>query len=61
MKLDIEKLKLRANGITTTQEALKDVAPINWSQDVLDGKKKVVVKEAHGEKDGCVKLEISYL
>jgi hypothetical protein len=44
------------------EEALKDVTPIEWPDDVLSGKKKVVVTDAKKDyKNKCVKLEISYL
>lgn len=38
---------LRSNKkhkIISSEEALKDVVPINWSNDVLSGKKKVIIK-----------------
>ena len=44
MKLNIKKLRKNQNTIiVSSKEALVDVTPINWSQDVLDGNKKVVI------------------
>ena len=42
-------------------EALAGVTPIEWSDDVLSGKKKVIVNKAQKEDNACVRLEISYL
>ena len=42
-KLDMSKLKFREHSTISTEEALKDVTPIKWSQEVLDGKKKVFI------------------
>lgn len=41
--LDVRKIKNRENTIISSKEALKDVVPINWSKNVLSGKKKVTV------------------
>lgn len=43
-KLDIESLRRNKKFvIVSSDEALKDVVPINWSQEVLDGTKKIVI------------------
>lgn len=58
-KLNLNKLKFA--GTVSMDEALKNVTPINYSCDVLNGSKKVSITKA--EKDyvnKCVKLEISY-
>jgi hypothetical protein len=61
-RLDMSKLNNRISKIVPMEEALKDVAPIEWSDDVLSGKKKVVVTNAEKDYENrCVKLEISYL
>jgi hypothetical protein len=58
-RLDMSKLVF-ADRIVPMEEALKDVTPIEWSDDVLSGKKKVVVTNAEKDyKNRCVKLEIS--
>lgn len=41
--LDLSKLTDKKNIIVSSEKALKDVPPINWSNDVLSGKKKVLV------------------
>lgn len=41
-RLNMSKIKFSDEPIST-EEALKDVIPINWSDDVLTGKKKVVL------------------
>jgi len=38
-------LNNKKSTIVSTKEALKDIEPINWSEDVLSGKRKVEVKE----------------
>ena len=47
--LDFSKLKNRKRTILSTEEALKDVTPINWSKDVLSGKRKVTITKDNGE------------
>lgn len=42
-KLDIEKLT-KNSKVISSEEALKDVEPFNWSEDVLKGDKKVIIK-----------------
>jgi hypothetical protein len=59
-KLDMSSLVF-ADRIIPMEEALKDVTPINWPDNVLSGKKKVVVTNAEKDYENkCVKLEISY-
>lgn len=41
--LDMSKIKDKKSSIVTSREALKDVTPINWSRDVLSGKKTITV------------------
>lgn len=41
--LDLSILKTKKTVITSSVEALKEVTPINWSNDVLTGKKKIIV------------------
>ena len=42
-RLDMSKIKNRETGTMSLKESLKDIVPINWSDDVLNGKKKVVL------------------
>lgn len=43
--LDLSKLNSKKSIIISTKDALKDVTPINWSDEVLSGKKKVLVEQ----------------
>ncbi|MCD3194800.1 hypothetical protein G8S49_06095 [Clostridium botulinum C] len=36
-------LQNKKTTIVSTQDSLKDVTPINWSEEVLSGKKKVLL------------------
>ena len=42
-RLDLEKLQSRITKVITTEEALKDVVPMEWPEEVLSGKKKVII------------------
>lgn len=44
--LDLNKLINKKNIITSSKKSLKDVSPINWADDVLSGKKKVLVEHS---------------
>ncbi len=44
-RFDISALDQSKIQVISTAEALKDVTPIQWSQDVLDGKAMVVITE----------------
>ena len=44
-KLNMSKLKFREHSIMSTEEALKDVTPIDWPEDVLNGDKKVIISK----------------
>lgn len=41
--LDLNKLKNRPHKVVSSEEALKDVIPFEWSKEVLEGKKKVII------------------
>lgn len=57
-KLDLSKLKF--SGTLSMEEALKDVTPIDFSDDILSGKEKITIAKAEKDYDNkCVKLEIS--
>lgn len=42
---DLQTLANKKSRIISSEEALKDVIPIDWGSEVLDGKKKVLVTE----------------
>lgn len=42
-KLDKSKLKNRKKTVVSSEQALKDVTPIEWSDDVLEGTKEDIV------------------
>jgi len=41
--LNLDKLKNRKHIDISSEEALKDIIPFNWSKDVLEGKKKITI------------------
>lgn len=43
-KLNLTKIRKKKSIIISTKEALKDVVQIDWSDDVLSGKKKIIVQ-----------------
>ncbi|MFR8346869.1 hypothetical protein [Mediterraneibacter gnavus] len=44
-RIDFGKIRNRNTKIVSSEEALKDVKPIEWSEDVLNGKRKVTIKK----------------
>jgi hypothetical protein len=43
-KIDFKKLlKNKKTTIVSSEDALKDIIPFNWSNDVLSGRKKIIV------------------
>lgn len=57
-RLDLSKLRFSEN-IISTEEALKDIAPIQWSEEILSGRKKIEITKAEKDYENkCVKLEI---
>lgn len=45
IRLNMNKLRHEKNFVTTSSdEALEDVTPINWSKEVFNGEKRVLVK-----------------
>lgn len=58
-RLDMSKIKF--SGTLSMEEVLKDVTPMEWSQGVLDGRKKISITKAEKDyKSKCVRLELSY-
>lgn len=45
-KIDMMKLKPRIGKTISTKEALKDVIPMQWDNEVLNGKKKIEIRKA---------------
>lgn len=43
-KLNMSKLSGRKHRIISSETALKDVVPIEWSDDIKAGKKKIQIK-----------------
>jgi len=41
--LSLLLMENRDRDVVSTEEYLEDIVPINWSEDVLSGKKKVLV------------------
>lgn len=62
-KLNVEKLNSRIDKVISSEEALKSIVPMEWSEDILTGNKQVLVTNISKDKENetCVKLEISYL
>lgn len=45
--LNFDKIKNRINSTPTpSKEALKNIFPIDWDEDVLTGRSKVIIKES---------------
>lgn len=59
-KLDAEKLNRRIDKVVSSEEALKSVTPMEWSEDILSGDKQVLVTNISKDSETCVTLEISY-
>ena len=54
-RLDFSAIQFK-NNPTPSEEALRDVEPMNWSQDVMSGKKKIVISKMHeGDDARCAK------
>ena len=43
--LDSNRLVGKGKVIVSTEESLEDIIPINWSEDVLSGEKRVLICE----------------
>ena len=43
--LDLGKIKDKKSVLVSTEEALKDVTPIEWATDVLNGNKQAILVE----------------
>ena len=47
--LDLQNLMSKNARIISSKEALQDVRPVDWGEDVLQGKKKVTVTRVNSE------------
>lgn len=54
-KINFENICKNAK-IISSEEALKDVVPINWPSEILDGRAEVVIGK--GINDTCAKMEV---
>lgn len=56
-KLNTDKIKTNTNNIMSSKEALKDVVPIQWSEDILSDKNELknVIKYGNKKYDGLLK------
>ena len=58
-KLNIEKLNSRIDKIITSEEALSEIVPIEWTKDVLNGNKKIYVTEIDRDtRSTCLKRRL---
>lgn len=58
-ELNLNKLRSRTVGTISTEEALKEVQQVHWSENVISGQEKVLVTKAEKDVEGkCVRLEI---
>lgn len=44
-KVNIDKLKSRITKTISTNEALKDVEPMVWAEEVMSGNEKVIISK----------------
>lgn len=56
-KLNTDKIKTNTNNIMSSKEALKDVVPIQWSEDILSDKNELknIIKYGNKKYDGLLK------
>ena len=47
-RLDFSKINNRIVGNISSEEALKNVTPIQWSDDIVSGKRKVIITKDKG-------------
>ena len=60
IELDIEKINKRIVKTMSTEEALQDVIPMDWSKDILSGSREVIVTNIRPlAEEGRVRFEIS--
>lgn len=56
-KLNIDKLNSRIDRIMTSEEALSEIVPIEWTKDVLNGNKKIYVTDIDMDtRSSCLKV-----
>lgn len=54
-RLDFTKIRSRNTRIVSSEEILKDIDPVKWSEDVISGKRKVTIKKKITRNKQCVK------
>ncbi|WP_461818140.1 hypothetical protein [Faecalimonas sp.] len=54
-RLDFTKIRSRNTRIVSSEEVLKDIDPVKWSEDVISGKRKVTIKKKITRNKQCVK------
>ena len=61
-KLNVEKLNSRIDKVISSEEALKSIVPMEWSEDILTGNKQVLVTNISKDKENetCVSASFSY-
>ena len=61
-KLNVEKLNSRIDKVISSEEALKSIVPMEWSEDILTGNKQVLVTNISKDKENetCVSVSFSY-
>lgn len=50
-KLNVEKLNSRIDKVISSEEALKSIVPMEWSEDILTGNKQVLVTNISKDKE----------
>ena len=45
--LDLNKIRNKKSIIVSSKEALKDVTPVKWDEEVLSGKEKITLSKAN--------------
>lgn len=44
-RLDFDKISKRIVGKMSSEEALAEITPVQWPEDVVNGKKKVIISQ----------------
>ena len=58
MRLDVEKLESRIKKVVSTEEALQDVEPFHWDDDILSGERRgQAMKKEENKNKKTVTLE----
>lgn len=61
LKLNMNKIKDRIITSVSSEDALSNITPIVWSDEIVNGNKKVIIDNVIIEENNpCVKLETSF-